>query len=132
MATRIVLDANVWVRYARHKDIAPLTNRIAVYDFIPVVNNYLLSEVFDALTDNKWMSAKIALKTIDLIRSTSYSTAENVVYKLSPDHKDNYLFDLAIQHNCPFIISDDKLLLSFVVKPIKVKSSSWFHKYFPA
>ena len=42
---KIIIDANVWIKYARIKDIAPLVNRFATYNFIPVINNYLLSEI---------------------------------------------------------------------------------------
>ncbi len=43
---KIIIDANVWIKYARAKDIAPLLNRMIAYNFLPVVNNYLLSEIF--------------------------------------------------------------------------------------
>ena len=46
---KIVIDANVWIRFARAKNITPLLNRFILYNFIPVVNNYLLSEIFDAI-----------------------------------------------------------------------------------
>jgi predicted nucleic acid-binding protein len=98
---------------------------------MPIVNRYLLSEVFDALVDNKWMTEKQAMQTIIFIEAICLLTVENVVYRLSPDPKDNYLFDLAVQHNCPLIISDDTELLAFVLKPVKVKSCNWFLKHFP-
>jgi predicted nucleic acid-binding protein len=56
---------------------------------------------------------------------------ERSVYRLSPDPKDNYLFDLAIQNNCVFIISDDSKLLRFKLKPLPVHSTAWFIKKFP-
>jgi len=127
----IVLDANVWVRFARNKNISPLLDRIELYGFMPVINRYLLSEIFEALVDNKWMPEKAAYKAIGFIENTCMLTAENDVYRLSPDPKDNYLFDLAIQFHCPFIISDDNLLLGFLIQPVKVKSSNWFLKFFP-
>ena len=40
----VVLDANVWVRFAIDKNIKPLTNRLIAYQLVPVVDNYLLSE----------------------------------------------------------------------------------------
>jgi hypothetical protein len=56
---KVIIDANVWIKYARIKDIAPLLNRFKSYNFIPVINNYLLSEVFNALLENKWMKEKM-------------------------------------------------------------------------
>lgn len=127
----IILDANVWVRFARNRNITPLLNRINLYGFMPVANRYLLSEIFNAVVDNKWMTEKEAHKIIGFIEKICVLTTENVVYRLSPDPKDNYLFDLAIQFHCPFIISDDTLLLAFLMQPVKVKSSNWFLKNFP-
>jgi hypothetical protein len=39
----IVIDAGVWVRLARSAFAAPIVERIEMYGFMPVVNNYLLS-----------------------------------------------------------------------------------------
>lgn len=55
---KIIIDANVWIKYARAKNIAPLLNRLTACKLIPVVNNYLLAEVFNALIKNKWMNEK--------------------------------------------------------------------------
>lgn len=46
MTLVVVLDANVWIRFARSKKLQPLVDRFITYNLIPVVNNYLLSEVF--------------------------------------------------------------------------------------
>jgi len=34
--SKIIVDANVWIRYARAKDIAPLLKRFTTYDFLPL------------------------------------------------------------------------------------------------
>ena len=128
---RVVIDANVWIRFARSKDIAPLLDRFITYRLLPVVNNYLLAEIFTAVVENNWMSERAAAKLIDLIRRIAFMTAENPVYRLSPDPKDNYLFDLAIQNNCVFIITDDHLLLGLQLKPLPVHSFKWFSNTFP-
>lgn len=128
----IIVDANVWIKFARVKNIAPLLDRLIAYRFLPIVNNYLLAEIFGALVENKWMNKMQATATINFIRKISIVVTERVVFKISPDPKDNYLFDLAIQNNCIFIISDDNNLLRFKLKPIPVHSSRWFMKKFPA
>jgi len=68
---------------------------------------------------------------IEFIKKIAIVNIETAVYAMSPDPKDNYLFDLAIQNNCVFIISDDSLLLEFALKPLPVHSSIWFIKKFP-
>lgn len=128
---KIVIDANVWIKYARSKDIAPLLNRLSAYNLLPIANNYLLSEIYNAVTENKWMTDKVAMNVIGLIRKIVLMTNEQAVFRLSPDPKDNYLFDLAIQNNCVFIITDDSLLLQLALKPVPVHSSGWFLKTFP-
>jgi len=55
---KIVIDANVWIRFARAKDISPLVQRMILYNFVPIVNNYLLAETFDAIVKYKWMNEK--------------------------------------------------------------------------
>ena len=127
----IIVDANVWIRYARVKDIAPLINRFTAYNIVPVANNYLLSEVFKAIVENGWMNEKQANNITLFIRKIALMVIETAVYRISPDPKDNYLFDLAIQNSCVFIISDDSELLQFQLKPVPVHTTNWFLKTFP-
>jgi putative PIN family toxin of toxin-antitoxin system len=129
---KIVVDSNIWIKYARAKNIKPLLSRFIQYNFLPVVNNYLLSEIFDALVLNKWMNAKQATLVIQFISKISLKTVEKAVFALSPDAEDNYLFDLAIQNNCVFIITNEKKLLSIKLKPLPVFSGNWFIKHFPS
>lgn len=128
---KIIIDANVWIKYARVKDIAPLLDRIIAYNFLPVVNNYLLSEIFNALVENSWMKRKNAMNVVEFIKKISLMVVEKAVFGISPDPKDNYLFDVAIQNSCFFMISDDSELLQFTLKPIPVHTSGWFLKTFP-
>jgi putative PIN family toxin of toxin-antitoxin system len=127
----IIVDANVWIRYSRAKDIVPLINRFTAYNIVPVANNYLLSEVFAAVVENNWMNEKQANNIVLFIRKVALMVVETAVYGISPDPKDNYLFDLAIQNNCVFIISDDTRLLQFQLKPVPVHTTNWFLKTFP-
>lgn len=101
-------------------------NRIIAYNFLPVVNNYLLSEIFNALVENEWMQKKNAANVIEFIKKISIMVIEKAVFGISPDPKDNYLFDVAIQNGCRFMISDDSELLRFSLKPIPVHTSSGF------
>ena len=128
---KIIIDANVWIKFARSKNIAPLLDRMLEYNFLPIINNYLLSEVFNALIENKWMNEKKAHATIQFIGKISLPIAEKAVFGISPDPKDNCLFDMAIQNNCLFLITDDSALLQFNLKPVAVHTSSWFLKTFP-
>lgn len=128
---KIVIDANVWIRFARFQNLQPLLNRLDLYHISPIANCYLLSEVFEVLVEKNWMTERVAMKIVEFIGRVCVLTTENAVYRLSPDPKDNYLFDLAVQSNCAFIISDDTNLLSFTMQPVEVKSCNWFLKQFP-
>ncbi len=130
MIYKVVIDANVWIKYARAKDINPLLSRFTTYNLLPVTNNYLLTEIHDALVDNNWMKENQADKIISFIKKITLFTTGQVIYRISPDPKDNYLFDLAIQNNCVFVISDDLDLVDFKLKPVPVHTSNWFLKKF--
>jgi putative PIN family toxin of toxin-antitoxin system len=130
-ANKIVVDANVWIRYARISNISPITQRILKYNLLPISQNYLLSEVQDAIIKNNWINIRGTEKIIYLINRISLNSPPHSIYRLSPDFKDNYLFDLAIQNNCKFIVSDDSKLIQFPLKPVPVKTSSWFLKTYP-
>lgn len=78
------------------------------------------------------MSAKQATLVIQFIAKISLKTVEKAVFALSPDVEDNYLFDLAIQNNCVFIITNEKRLLSIKLKPLPIFSGNWFIKQFPS
>ena len=77
------------------------------------------------------MTEKKAHGIIEFIGKVSISFAGKAVFAISPDSKDNYLFDLAVQNNCLFLIMDDTALLKFNLKPVAVHTSAWFLKTFP-
>jgi putative PIN family toxin of toxin-antitoxin system len=131
MIFKVVIDANVWPRFARGNNLKPLIDRFIAYEILPVINNYLLSEIFEALLENEWATSKQATLFIEYIADQSIFITENAVYRLSPNPKDNYLFDIAIQQNCHFVITDDAELLGFKMKPLKIHSTNWFLKNFP-
>ncbi len=49
----------------------------------------------------------------------------------SPDPKDNFLFDLAIQTNSDVIVTKEKALLSFGNSPVAIHDIKWFKETFP-
>ena len=128
---KIIFDANILVRYSRTNYSIPLLQRAASNNLAIISNNYLLSEIHKAVLKNKWLNLKQANTYIELLKKVIVVKTETANYRISPDPKDNYLFDLAIQNNCAFIISDDRELLEFELKPIPVYSSNWFIKHYP-
>jgi len=53
------------------------------------------------------------------------------VFQNSPDPKDNFLFDLALQTNSEVIVTKEKALLSFSESPITIHDIKWFKEKFP-
>jgi predicted nucleic acid-binding protein len=84
-----------------------------------------------ACTNNNWYTQKEATKVVQAIKTAVSGTTETAIFRLSKDPKDNYLFDLAIQNNCRFIVSDDKMLRETPLKPIPVRTTNWFIKHYP-
>jgi putative PIN family toxin of toxin-antitoxin system len=128
---RIVIDANVWIRFARSKNIQPLRSRLIKYQMVPVANNYLLLEIFDALVDNGWMPLEQAQNVVELVTAICLIQTEHAIFRLSIDPEDNYLIDLATQYHCKYIISDDSMLARVPLLPIPVRSSNWFLETLP-
>ena len=77
------------------------------------------------------MRKKSAHNITGFIKKISLVVIEKAVFGISPDPKDNYLLDLAIQNECVFMITDDSELLDFVLKPLPVYTSIWFLEKFP-
>lgn len=76
---RVVIDANVWIKLARAKNIAPLIDRFTAYNLVALTNNYLLSEVFEAVVENAWLSENSTHRLIDFIRRNSRRVIETAV-----------------------------------------------------
>ena len=53
------------------------------------------------------------------------------IYTHSPDPKDNFLFDLAIQTNSEVIVTKEKALLNFAASPVAIHDIKWFKEHFP-
>lgn len=128
---KILLDDNVWIRFVANGKQATLYNIFKTHGFTVICNNYLLHEIFSACVENEWYTDKEAKEIINDIRKAVKGTTERAVYGLSPDAKDNFLFDLAIQNNCLFMVSDDGNLKRMPLLPIRIETTNWFIKHHP-
>ncbi len=128
---KIIIDANTWLRFVIHGKQNKLINIIGKYKLKVFADNYLLSEIFDACVENDWYTTIQANQIIENIKLVVIGSTANAIYRFSPDPKDNYLFDLAIQNNCDFIVSDDKELRKMALQPKQIQTTNWFLKHFP-
>ena len=131
MNRRFVLDTSVILKYATHAKLYRLLSIVLKYRIIIYVNDTLIEE----LTRNLPKVIKAPTIPYDeiieeiLFLTTYVKTKDN--FFSSPDPKDNFLFDLAMQTESEVIISDEKKLLAFADSPIPVKTLGWFKETFP-
>lgn len=81
------IDSSVWVKYAGHFKIATLFNCINTNSLVVFADNYLLSEIHEALVTGFDFSFSEADKAIHLVESISLITAPRNVYRFSPDQR---------------------------------------------
>ncbi len=83
---KVVFDSNVWARFIRSDNIYPLAERIKMYHILPVLDNYLLSEIHLVILKNEWTNEKSADRLIQLINGLSYNVSQTIrtTYRLSP------------------------------------------------
>lgn len=131
MKNHFVIDTSVLITYASYGKLYRLANMVVSYNMKVFVNEHLLNEFGKNL---KKVSNK---KTIDIdeeIRSVlDFATLVETIpiFSNSPDPKDNFLFDLALQTNSEVIVTKEKTLLNFTESPIPIHDIKWFKEKFP-
>jgi len=131
MKRKFVLDTSVILKYATHSKLYRLLNIVITYNIVIYVNADLVSELKRNLPKAiRFPSVPHEeILTDILFFTTFFNTTDS--FSQSPDPKDNFLFDLAMQTNSEVIISDEKVLLSFEDSPVPVRSLGWFKETFP-
>ena len=124
MEKKIILDTNIWISFFLNGKFHELglvifDNKLDVQTCHP-----LISELQDVLLRNK-VSKNLKYPLSDYLNFHFEMTNFIDIQKKfsgSPDIKDDYLFDLAIQSNTNVIVTGDKKLLDFEIKNIKMIS----------
>ena len=127
-AKRCCIDSCVWVKYAGHFRVSTLLQIIFENELIVYADNYLLSEIHEALITGFDFTYAEADKLIQLISPFLIIKAPRNIFRLSKDSKDNYLYDLCIQNNCSYLITIDKEILSDSSAPFVRKTDAWLKK----
>lgn len=115
----LVLDTNIWISYfmaARH---VALVNIIYNNDLNIYTNNILIAELENVLNRpkiKKYLNVPVN-ELINFHRELCIFHKTKPVWQNSPDPKDNFLFDLAIQTRSKYVVTGDKKILS--QKPLK-------------
>lgn len=122
------IDSCVWVKYAGHLKTTSLLRYITKNSLLVYADNYLLSEIHEALIEGFSFSIAEADKIIQLISPFLIIEAPRNIFRLSRDAKDNFLYDLCIQNNCRYLITIDKEILSDTQAPFIRKTDAWLRK----
>ena len=127
----LVIDTSVYITYARNGKLYRLYNAIALYRLYVFVNDNLLLEFERNMAATKiYTEIELAVILIALKDVTFYFDTISL-FQNSPDTKDNFLFDLALQTNSEVIVTKEKALLSFTNSPVPIHDIKWFKETYP-
>ena len=107
----------VFIRFRLIKLI--FDNNLDVYS-----NGQILAEIHRTLSKPKVITSDSVTpdEIVELVKIVTIPIISKPQYFLCPDMKNNFLFDIALQRNCLFIITDENALLKFSNSPVLVKS----------
>jgi len=131
MKHHFVLDTSVYLTYASHIKIYRLENAIKLFGLVVFSSKFLLDELYKnipkVLVSDELTPQEILNKII------RFTTLVPIIprFSSSPDPKDNFLFDLALQTYSEVIVTKEKVLLNFIESPIAIHDIKWFKEKFP-
>ena len=131
MKNHFVIDTSVYLSYARYKKLYRLSYCVVDYGLQVFINDILLSELKKNLPKMLHHSGFDAQAALDEIIEFTTFVVAIPSFTGSPDPKDNFLFDLALQTNSEVIVTKEKALLNFTESPIPIHDIKWFKEKFP-
>ena len=130
MKKALIVDTSVFLTYIRYNKLYRLIDAFNKYDIDVFINQNLLNEIERNINKN----VKINIDTkdiIDFISDNCILFETTPTFTQSPDPKDNFLFDLAIQTNSEILVTQEKALLNFENSPVKIHDLKWFKETYP-
>lgn len=131
MKKKFVIDTSVYLTYAAYNKIYRLVDAIYRYNLSVYINEDLLTELENNIVDCLSVKDINPSALLDAIKASVVFVATQKHYSESPDPKDNFLFDLAIQTSSEVIVTQEKALLNFKESPIEIRDLKWFKETFP-
>jgi uncharacterized protein len=110
---RVVLDTNIWITYIIKAKLDELVHLTIDNDITILTSNHLIDELSEVLSRKKfvkYLTLPIG-EYIDFHKELSTNFPTIPTFTASPDPKDNFLFDLAMQAKGQYIVTGDKRLL---------------------
>ena len=105
MNKKIVIDSSVYLSYVAYGKIYRLLDAIITYNLIVYVNQELLSELYKNIPKVIRVEGILAGEILNAIKIHSIEFITLSGFKGSPDPKDNFLFDLALQTGSEVIVT---------------------------
>jgi uncharacterized protein len=128
-SSRVVIDTNVWVSYFIGGRSSELAHLILDNDLVVLTSKELVDELTEVLGRKKfgkYLTLPVSeYVSIHLDLTSPVGTVAK--FDESPDPKDNFLFDIALQHRARYLVTGDRKLLAMQrVKPVEVVSLTTF------
>ncbi|WP_028667669.1 putative toxin-antitoxin system toxin component, PIN family [Runella zeae] len=125
----VVLDTNIWISYFIKAKFSELVDLIIDNDLLVYSFDALIEELTEVLGRNKF-SKYLTLPISDYIefhQELVTIVKPKIKYTSSPDPKDNFLFDLTIQHKARYLVTGDRKLLALgKVENVEIMSLTAF------
>lgn len=129
----LVIDTSVFINYTRHQKLYRLIDAIFTYDLIVYISPELIEELEKNIPETSAVDLPQFVYDgyLDTIKSACIIFEPVPQYNDSPDPKDNFLWDIALQTNSEIIVTKEKALLGFKNSPIPVHDLKWFKEMYP-
>ena len=131
MKNRLVIDTSVYLSYARYKKLYRLSYCVEEYELNLFVNHILLEELVRNLPRILLLNGHDPQEALNEILEFTTLVQTIPIFSKSPDPKDNFLFDLAIQTQSDVIVTKEKILLDFKESPVLIHDIKWFKETYP-
>ena len=127
----LIIDSSVFINYGLYNKLYRIANAVAEYNLNVYANEALLAEVERNLGKANIRSKLEIFQSIIFIQSFVTMVEVENTFTNSPDPKDNFLFDLALQTNSEVIVTKEKALLNFKDSPVAIHDIQWFKETYP-
>ena len=131
MNKKFVIDTSVFITYAAYNKIYRLVDAIISYELKVFLNDELLLELENNIRNALQVRDADPYKILHEIKEVTIHKSTIPYFKLIPDPKDNFLFDLALQTGSEVIVTQEKALLNFKDSPVPIHNIGWFKENFP-
>lgn len=129
----LVIDTSVYITYTRHQKLYRLIDAVLTYELIVYLSPALVDELRRNIppTSSVELPSFIYDEYLAAIQAVCVHYEPFSRYRDSPDPKDNFLWDLALQTGSEVIVTMESALLNFTASPIPVHDLKWFKETYP-